>query len=87
MALLSGCTQLYLEKETIETQISDQALAELGVEADVTCPKDLSGDIGATVECEIKFADDDEVMRIEVSTVSVDKEAEMIEYDFEIIED
>lgn len=85
VALLAGCSSLYLEKDSIETEITKQVEEQVGVTPEVTCPEDLPGEVDAEIECEMTVPEDDAVHDIKVTAKAVDTDTKEIEYEWETL--
>ncbi len=86
VTLLAGCSSLYLEKESIESEISQQIEEQFGVTPEVSCPDDLPGEVDAQIECDLTLPEDDELHKIQVTAKSVNEDTKEVGYEFEVLD-
>ncbi len=77
--LIAGCSRS-LPADNVEQELERQ-LSTQDFVPDVSCPEDLSGEVGATIVCRSTLADG---IAIDITVMATEVDGDQVRYEFEV---
>jgi len=82
LAGLTACGAGNLAAEDVATKAEDALEEQVGVRPEISCPEDLTPDVGASIRCTFTAGDDPTEHGVQVTVTSVDDDA--VRFDVEV---